>query len=170
MKVLEKDFRIVKIKIMPNGGLDVTWRHRWYTKTAMIIPEYHLKQEVEPHVDLSQLFDGLKAMIATVFGYNELSEDKFNALSLMIRFTGITISGTDELTSVILTGQKSADLYVLNLVTHPILIQGHQYGFESELGNLIKVITSETYAYLYKDKFDKQYAVQTKLKFEIQDV
>jgi len=161
MKIKEDEFRLKKLKVLPSGGLQILWKHQWFAEEQMFVTEYSIKQEVVAHPDLTQLLAGLNQYIATVFGYDVLEDEAFNELSAMMACTGLAIAGTDELTTAILIGQKSAGSFNVNLITHPILLQGEQYKFESELEDLVEQISGEVYKYLFEHKY-----AQTKLLFE----
>lgn len=162
MKIKKEDFELVKLKVLPNGGLHIIYNHTRVAEDEVFVAEHSLKQEVVPRPALTNLLNGLNQMIAIVFGYGELDDEKFDSLSALLKTTGFTMTGEEELRSVILIGQKVSDMFVLNLITHQILLEGDQFGFESELDKLLESIREEVFEYAINEKY-----AQTKLLFEM---
>lgn len=167
----EKAFALSKVKIISDGELDVHFEVEEVCGDEIYRENYHLCSTKEIHLDLKQLFDKLKPIMARVYHLSffrslletpdfkatkkqcELAESAFSEVLKKLNVTGISLSGKDDNVGVILTGTFTADSnQKMAINSHRMKFKDSRYGFEEEMEEIIGEIESEVYAFLFKGK------------------
>ena len=167
----ESAFALNKVKVIPGGGLDVTFEVEETCGAEIYRENYHLSSTKEIHPDLKKLFDRLKQIMARVYhlsffrslmetpefkatkNQRELAENAFTEVLERLNVTGVSLSGKDENVGVVLTGTFTADSnQKIAINSHRMKFSDIRYGFEEEMESIIGDIKSEVYAFLFKNK------------------
>ena len=167
----ESAFALNKVKVIPGGGLDVTFEVEEECGAEIYRENYHLSSTKEIHPDLKKLFDHLKPIMARVYhlsffrslmetpefkatkNQRELAENAFAEVLEKLNVTGVSLSGKYENVGVLLTGTFTADSnQKIAINSHRMKFSDERYGFEEEMERIIGDIESEVYAFLFNGK------------------
>ena len=167
----ESAFTLNKVKVIPGGGLDVTFEVEETCGAEIYRENYHLSSTKEIHPDLKKLFDQLKPIMARVYhlsffrslmdtpefkatkNQRELAENAFTEVLANLNVTGVSLSGKDENVGVVLTGTFTADSnQEMAINSHRMKFKDERYGFEEEMERIIGEIEIEVYLFLFKGK------------------
>lgn len=167
----ENLFALNKVKMIPEGGLDVHFEVEEVCGSEVYNENYHIESSKEVHPDLQQLFDRLKPILARVYHLSffrslmdtpdfkatkkqrDLAEEAFKEVIAKLNVTGVSLSGKDDNVGVVLTGTFTADSnQKMAINSHRIKFKDERYGFEEELEEIIGQIESEVYQFLFKNK------------------
>lgn len=152
MKTHIENFKLRKIKIKREGV------HMEYTM------KFHEGQEVHevtsktdyaylPHIDLTDVLEKYKPMLATVFYYDKCKGKDQDEIMSKITVNEITLSGSDNTRGVLISGNiKSINNRPLNLNSENLRYNSSKYGFEDLFEDLEEEIIREAYAFAFEDK------------------
>lgn len=167
-KVSVQNFRLGKAKVsleqiyceytekVTNGGIDTVLEHT-------------IKAKQQPHPDMLEEFAKLKDCILDVYhldaGYNlglkylKKGDQKLKAetglaeLKEKLTITGISLSGSDDDASVIITAKMESKTGKVIALNSPLInLSNDQLGYELALEEIIDDIKREIHAYLFGNK------------------
>lgn len=164
----EESFELKKVKITPDGGLDVQYVVEEDNGAEVYKVRNHVVSAKCIHDDLRDLMQALVPVVARVFGYyDELAEetkasgevalgnylDRFAGQVSRISVCGLSISGKGENVGAVVVASMSVNaMQCVNLVTPRIKYLSSAYGLEADLEVLAQKIQHEVYLYLFDDK------------------
>lgn len=167
----EKNFKLSKVKLVPDGGLEAQYQVNEVVGNETYMNEYHVKDAKEIHPDLKSLFRDLKPVVGRVLGVTsflsflegddiKLTEAKMksarafaNELLSNIEVRGISFSGEDENVGVIITSIFTTSNGLKTCINTPrIKLANISFGFEEELESICGQVEQEVYEFLFKGK------------------
>lgn len=167
----EKNFALSKVKVVKDGGLDVHFEVTETVGNESYTNKYHIESAKDIHPDLRKCFKDLKPIMGRIFNFTSflsmIESDEFKAnkkqndvarnfseeLLQNIEVRGISLSGKDDNVGVVITGLFEVLNGQKTCINSPrIKIANINYGFEEELEDVISVIETEVYAFLFKGK------------------
>lgn len=170
-KVKEKDFTLMKVKLLPNGGLQANYQTAKVVNEQPCLEEYQATCDRDIHPDLKALFDSLRPIVARTFGITsfltliesdemKLSEAKreqarafAQELISRIDVRGLSWSGQDESLGIIITSVYETSTGMKTCINTPrIKVAQISFGFEEELERIAEAIKSEVYKFLFEGK------------------
>lgn len=167
----EKDFNLSKVKLLPKGGIQAEYQVTQTVdgETSLIDRNETCTRDVHP--DLLAMFTDLRTIVARVFNITsfltllesdemKLPESKkilarnfANELLDKIEVRGVSWSGTDDNTGVVITAVFETPNGLKTCIKTPrIKMATISFGFEEELETIVESIKKEVYAYLFKGK------------------
>ena len=167
----EKDFNLSKVKLLPKGGIQAEYQVTQTVdgETSLIDRNETCTRDVHP--DLLAMFTDLRTIVARVFNITsfltllesdemKLPESKkmlarnfANELLAKIEVRGVSWSGTDDNTGVVITAVFETPNGLKTCIKTPrIKMATISFGFEEELETIVESIKKEVYAYLFKGK------------------
>lgn len=169
--VIERFF-LNKVKLISgNGGIEANFETEDVVGSEIYHDSGHEKSTKIPHPDLLKIFEQLKPMVARIYHFTFIREiimaEDFKAKPEQARIAeralqeilgkinviGISLSGSDDKAGVILTASFTADNNMkMAINTHRIKFTDTKYGFEEDLGELIKKLKEEVYNYIFEGK------------------
>lgn len=168
-----KDFKLLKLKLITGGGIDVHYTHVEVDGSDQYEMKGHEESPKIPHKDLTDLLNDMRGMVARVFALtffreiivnpdfgatddqSKYSERYYQAILDKIKITGVALSGieSDKTKGCIITSTFRSEVNVpMALNTHRIKFHNTTYGFEESLGNLCDELQEEVYKYLFENK------------------
>ena len=167
----EGNFTLNKVKLVKNGGLDVHFEVVEVFGDETYTNKYHIESAKDIHPDLAKQFKLLRPIMGRIFNltsYLSMVECKdFNASKAQVDYArdfaskvlenievrGVSLSGKDDNIGVVLTGQYMVSNNMQTCINSPkIKIDGDHFGFEQDLYDILSMIESEVYAFLFKGK------------------
>lgn len=169
----ESNFTLNKVKLVKNGGLDVHFEVVEVFGDETYTNKYHIESAKDIHPDLAKQFQMLRPIMGRIFNRDSISylsmveRGCFNAskadvdyvrnfvrkVSENIEVNGVSISGKDENIGVILTGLYTVSDDMQTCIRSPkIKLNKNRFGFEQDLYDILGMIESEVYAFLFKGK------------------
>jgi len=175
-----ENFTLSKVKIVKNGGLDVTYRETKKDKGITDTIDLNIKNTVNPHPDLVNKINELKEYLAKCLGMDTmlslskskgldanhqkafkevvvLIENAHNEQMKKIAITGVSINGVIEndkdKRSVVISGTQLMDNNAKIALNSPrIKLNTDQFKFEADVQELINELSDEVSAYLFDGK------------------
>lgn len=171
MKPIKSSFKLGKVKLVKDGGLDVVFQVEEQIGQEVYTEKYHTESTKDIHPDLIKAISGMKTIMARVYHMNFfrmlMTNDEFNAtpeqseiaeklyqeILAKIRITGLSLSGQDANEGVVISGTFTADTnQKMAINSHRIKFTDTKYGFEEDLEITTDEIKEEVYAFLFENK------------------
>jgi len=174
MSKIPNSFEMSKLRLLKNGGIEVSFSNINVEKDETNTVYTTIKDTRDPHPDLEKLIEGLKESLART--YNLLSfksldkiaetHKKSEALKSVkelfkgledqilkdIEITGITLSGEENNRGINIQGVSRYNNEALAINSPRIRVDGSKWGFEVKLSETIEDIIEEVKAYLFEGK------------------
>lgn len=170
-KPKKDSFKVSKVKLITNGGLDCHFETETSESSEIFHDKYHAESSKDIHPDLRQKFKELRPILARIYHLTFFSElmglDEFSATEEQesiamkleneilekINVKGIAISGKDANKGIVITGTFKADSnQVMAINSHRMKFTDTRYGFEEEMKRIVDGIVDETYQFLFEGK------------------
>lgn len=164
-------FTLQRVRLAKTGGLDITYSLSEVKNGVTNHHKYMVSDTRNPHGDLMSLLDGLKPLVASVFGVAQIwtmsedsafdgtNEQKGMLKALYVdeveafRVIGITIGGKEGNEGAILQCDYVTAAYQHTKIATPKLkFDANAYGFEEDLRKIVGCIEDEVYQYIFDDK------------------
>jgi hypothetical protein len=146
MTVTREAFKMLKVKLLENGGVKLKSRIDFNGGTSVNHESGEKEITTEPHEDLSNPIKGMKKFLLQIFPFKSGAEDRVKA-------TGVAISGMDENRGAIITGTyETPSGRVVAINSDRIPLGASTYGFEEELAGMVDVIEDECFLYAHEGK------------------
>lgn len=167
----ESNFKLSKVKILPEGGLMVEFGLTEVNGAETYGSNQIIKSAKQPSPDLTDRIYKMAPMIAQVFGFASARDvvfaQEFHAnvsqkdyiskyvdeMTDKIRVSGFSVSGEDARRGVVITASLMVDnRQRVAINTSRILLQNESRGFEEKLAQLVNEIEKEVYLFVYRGK------------------
>ena len=167
----EKNYNLSKVKLNPNGGLQADYQVTETVGGEPSVTDYHANVSRDIHPDLRGLFEDLRPIVARVFNITsfltfldsdemKLTESKkmlarafADELIAKIDVRGVSLSGTDDNTGVVITAVFETPNGLKTCINTPrIKMATISFGFEEELEKIVEAIKTEVYQFLFNGK------------------
>lgn len=167
----KKNFRLSKIKLVKDGGLDVHYDVTETISNESYCNKYHVESAKDIHPDLRDLFERLCPIMGRVFNITsflsfietpefkatkaqkESAEDFALEMLENIDVRGVSYSGEGDNLGVVLTGLFTVSNNQKTAINTPRLkFNKEVFGFEEELEKIVGEIEEEAYKFLFEGK------------------
>lgn len=167
----EKNFNLSKVKLNPNGGLYAEYQVTETVGDEPSVTDYKATVNRDIHPDLRGLFEDLRNIVGRVFNITSflsmldaeemgLSEKAkatarmyANELITKIDVRGVSWSGTDDNTGVVITSVFETPNGLKTCINTPrIKMAQISFGFEEELEAITTAIKAEVYQFMFNGK------------------
>lgn len=140
-----EEFELLRVKLTPTGGLDVTYKLTVTEEDGTIfVQKQHTAQPYKVHADLYDAMQATKTYVADMFGMERANNMKIKSYS----FSGKTMSGV-----VIGAVYEIEDKKKATMQTPRIKFgEETEYCYEEEIGQICETICEEVKKYLFEDK------------------
>lgn len=172
MAIPAKDkFSLSKVKLIRDGGLDVTYDVTEVVGNESYTNKYHVENVKDVHPDLRKLFKQLAVEMAKMFspitpkGVAEALEVKMTAKqkeacekigkSVQEKFEvrGVSFTGSGDNIGVVITGLYTFDNGLKTAINSPrVKFDNPLFGNEEELEEICTEIENEVYEFLFEGK------------------
>ena len=143
MEVKLKDFDFKKSKLK-DGIVHVDYSINFKANGGVRHPKIN-DEITDPHPDLIKSIKAFTDILLDIWEYQTNSDDE-------VQTTGVSISGKDDNSGIIITGKKSVEGGIVAMNSHRIRLEGDSLGFEDKLNELYETHKKEVYAALYEGK------------------
>lgn len=170
-KPSRKNFKISKVKLLKDGGLDCHFETEEVYGDETFTEKLHSESSKDVHPDLRDKLQELAIIVARVFHltfFNTLvANDKFfankaqviiaeemqNELVKKINVTGISWSGQYANEGIVITATLAADNNQrMALNTIRMKFSDTRYGFEEQMEQIAEEVKDEVYEFLFEGK------------------
>lgn len=167
----ESQFSLSKVKLIKDGGLDVTYEVTETISDETYVNKYHVENSKEPHPDLVKCLKAMRPIMARLYNLTafltlletkdfkatatqkKLAEDFAKEAKQNIEMRGVSFSGIGDNSGVVLTGIFEFSNGLKVAIKSPRLkFVTESFGFEEELESLCGTLEKEVYAFLFKNK------------------
>jgi len=174
------NFALTKVKIIKNGGLDVTYRETKTDKGITDTIDINIKNTVNPHPDLVDKIGELKEYLTKCYGFDDvikvakskgLQKGQMDAFKKVletienvhkeqmkkIAITSVSINGVVEndkdKRSVVISGTHLMENNSKTALNSPrIKLNTNQFKFEADVQDIINDLSEEVSLYLFDGK------------------
>lgn len=165
----EKNFNLSKVKLNPDGGLQVDYQVTETVGGEPSVTDYHANVAREIHPELRGLFEDLRPIVGRIFNITSFlsfldaekvpadiktrARDFSDELLQKFDVRGVSWSGANDNVGVVITAVFETPNGLKTCVNTPRIKTAQiSFGFEEELETITESIKTEVYAYLFKGK------------------
>lgn len=167
----ESNFKLSKVKILPEGGLMVEFGLTEVNGAETYGSNQIIKSAKIPHPDLTDRIYKMAQMVVQVYGFTSARDVVFaqgfganvsqkdyiskyvDEIVDRIRVNGFSVSGEGPRRGVVITATFAVDnRQRVAINTSRILLENESRGFEEKLTQLVNEVEKEVYEFVYRNK------------------
>lgn len=167
----ERAFELSKVKQIKDGGLDVHYEVTETIGDESYTNKYHVESAKDIHPDLRACFDRLRPIMGRIFNITSFltfieapdaeatkeqiasARDFADEMLKNIEVRGVSLSGQGDNIGCVISGVFTVLNNQKTAINSPRLkFNTETFGFEEELEEIVGLIETEVYAFLFKGK------------------